>query len=610
MPNDVADYTSSVVIQSGTVNISGTVTVSISGTPNVNIANVPAVTVNSGTINIGNTPSVSISGTPTVILGGGSASIGSVSAINSTVTVAGTVSISGTPTVTISGTVTVSISGVPTVNIGAGPANVQATGALGALNATVLVAAAGLNGVGFQLAAGTLVGTITPELSFDGGTTWIGTQFVNSADQTVAASIVFGSANGLTVRALLLVAGATNARVRVSAYTSGTANATITATSAQTTTVIISGTPLVSITGTPNVNIANTPSVTISSGTVSISGTPNINIQSQSVNLNVQQPQTALADLTFAANSTGTTQTTGSVPSGTHAVALLGDTAAGLTAATLKGHQSGRQYWPKNTVLAPGINGGTLHHSQLVMIPVDSVHDTTYDLKGTNNPNPNPLTVKVAAVLDTQSVEVTNTGINPIFVADATLDGYPPLSTTTQLVDGSGSLGAPTRQTYRAAVNFTPAASATDVFVIGGSSTGGNFVKITRITIIITATTAAEVLLSLLKRSTADTGGTATTATRVPLDSQDLASQADVVVQAYTANPTTGTLVGAIGQRRVAAVLAGTVEAPTEFLFGEMPSSQELTLRSTAEQVAINLNGASLAGGSMSVEVEWIEGTS
>lgn len=117
MPNDIADWSSSVVVQSGTVTISGTATVTISGTPTVaisgtptvTIGNTPAVTVNSGTINIGNTP--------TVILGAGTASVGSISAIGSTVTVAGTINIGNTPSVSISGTPTVNIGNSPSVNV-------------------------------------------------------------------------------------------------------------------------------------------------------------------------------------------------------------------------------------------------------------------------------------------------------------------------------------------------------------------------------------------------------------------------------------------------------------------------------------------------------------
>lgn len=104
------------------------------------------------------------------------------------------------------------------------PDTTTATAALGALAATVSVALAGCTSVGFQIAAGTLVGTLVAECSVDGGTTWVSCTFFDPVNSTVATSIVFGSANTLKVVSVLPIGGASNARVRVSAYTSGTAN--------------------------------------------------------------------------------------------------------------------------------------------------------------------------------------------------------------------------------------------------------------------------------------------------------------------------------------------------------------------------------------------------
>jgi hypothetical protein len=108
-------------------------------------------------------------------------------------------------------------------------ANTTATGALGALNAAVSVAMVGLASVGMQLAAGTLVGTITPQCSIDGGVTWNNTYF-DLPNGTIVSTFVFGSSNTATVATILGVGGATNVRVTVTAYTSGTANITLAAT--------------------------------------------------------------------------------------------------------------------------------------------------------------------------------------------------------------------------------------------------------------------------------------------------------------------------------------------------------------------------------------------
>jgi hypothetical protein len=105
-----------------------------------------------------------------------------------------------------------------------------ATGNLNALNAAVSVAQAGEHSVGFQLAAGTLVGTIVPELSFDGGTTWVGTFFDDPTTGAKSASIVFASNNTATASSIIGAGGVSNVRVRVSAFTSGTAVITVKAT--------------------------------------------------------------------------------------------------------------------------------------------------------------------------------------------------------------------------------------------------------------------------------------------------------------------------------------------------------------------------------------------
>ena len=120
--------------------------------------------------------------------------------------------------VAISPNNTVSVSGV---------ADTTASGTLNALNAVVAINLMGQNGVGFQLNAGTLIGTIVPEISFDGGATWIMTQFNDPNTGNKSTSIVFSSNNTNIARSIILGNGASNARVRVSAFTSGTATCNI-----------------------------------------------------------------------------------------------------------------------------------------------------------------------------------------------------------------------------------------------------------------------------------------------------------------------------------------------------------------------------------------------
>lgn len=104
------------------------------------------------------------------------------------------------------------------------PDTTTASTALGVLNATVVVNLAGMSSVGFQIAAGTLVGTLTPECSIDGGTTWIACTFFDPVNSAVSTSLVFSIANTLKIFSVLPLGGSSHARVKVSAYTSGTAN--------------------------------------------------------------------------------------------------------------------------------------------------------------------------------------------------------------------------------------------------------------------------------------------------------------------------------------------------------------------------------------------------
>lgn len=104
------------------------------------------------------------------------------------------------------------------------PDTTTASTTLGALNATVSITLAGCASVGFQILAGTFIGTIKPECSLDGGTTWQPTSFYDPSNFTVTSSLVFASSNTTKIVSILPIGGSSNARVLVSAYTSGTAN--------------------------------------------------------------------------------------------------------------------------------------------------------------------------------------------------------------------------------------------------------------------------------------------------------------------------------------------------------------------------------------------------
>jgi len=183
----------------------------------------------------------------------------------------------------------------------------------------------------------------------------------------------------------------------------------------------------------------------------------------------------------------------------------------------------------------------------------------------------------------------------------------------TLLADGSIGLmyidtNPEPRTTYSAAVTgLVAASSASDVFGISGLA--GHTIHITRICVSGRATAAASEDVLLIKRSVADTGGTpGTTPVAVPNSSASVASSATLVD--YTANPTTGTGVGNIGARQLflgnLTTGAPGVAACWDWSAGSR-LEQELILTTAAEQLVINLNGATNSGNVHNVEVSWTE---
>lgn len=157
-------------------------------------------------------------------------------------------------------------------------------------------------------------------------------------------------------------------------------------------------------------------------------------------------------------------------------------------------------------------------------------------------------------------------------------------------------------RSFRAAGNVTLATSATDFFDLPGNAT--TTVVVTRIAISGVATSASQADILVLKRSTANSSGTRVAMTAVPLDSTD--SAASSVPGLYTANPTTGTLVGAVGRQHVGLLTAsGAGEVGHEWTFGER--GKGLVLSGAAQVLSLNLNGVTISGGVVDVEVDWYE---
>jgi hypothetical protein len=210
----------------------------------------------------------------------------------------------------------------------------------------------------------------------------------------------------------------------------------------------------------------------------------------------------------------------------------------------------------------------------------------------------------------TGAVAVTNTAGLPSVSSGNRVDNQADLNGR-QYVTNAPLDGA--KATYSASITgLVPAAtSPTAIFTITGSAT--TTVRVTQIRITATQTSAAEFSdVLLVKRSAADTSGTSTAPTRVPLDSNDAAATATVL--AYTANPTLGAAVGTIRTTRLminvpnpSSAQASEPQVPIIWEFGNRPS-QAVVLRGTAQVLAVNLNAVSLvSAANFAIYVEWTE---
>ncbi len=162
------------------------------------------------------------------------------------------------------------------------------------------------------------------------------------------------------------------------------------------------------------------------------------------------------------------------------------------------------------------------------------------------------------------------------------------------------------KQTYSAASSFSAAASATDIATICGSAT--KTIRVQSITVTGQTTGSAVVsIVDIVKRSTRNTGGTATQLTAVPLDSNN--ATATALVDIYTGNPTVGTLVGTTSVQALLFGLTSTAVSVVPALFNyNAPNllSQPMVLRGAAQCASVSLNGAS-ANVTAQVTVNWSE---
>lgn len=169
------------------------------------------------------------------------------------------------------------------------------------------------------------------------------------------------------------------------------------------------------------------------------------------------------------------------------------------------------------------------------------------------------------------------------------------------------------KTTYSAAfIGLVPAAATTDLVCLAGSAT--KTIRLQSINISGSGT-AISVPATLLKRVTADSGGTAASTTANPANTISKRDTnyptATAVPIAYTANPTVNdsspTYIDS-QQLGVVATTVGVINPTVRFGFGADNTNllSPPTLRGVAEQVCLNLNGTS-ATALLSGSLTWTE---
>lgn len=177
------------------------------------------------------------------------------------------------------------------------------------------------------------------------------------------------------------------------------------------------------------------------------------------------------------------------------------------------------------------------------------------------------------------------------------------------LYNPDGSLQVPAvKASYLAFTSsFTPGANPTDIFTITGSAS--KLIRVLSMFISSVQTTAGVNLWQILKRSTANSGGTSATITTVRSDQNDAAETA--VVRQYTANPTLGSVVGVVWSGHLAAPALTSASLPANigsFVNFTEDLGKPIILRATSDVLSWNFGGVALpAGLAIRAGVRWTE---
>lgn len=194
----------------------------------------------------------------------------------------------------------------------------------------------------------------------------------------------------------------------------------------------------------------------------------------------------------------------------------------------------------------------------------------------------------------------------PAFSAQAQVNVVPQVGVTTGYI---------AKTTYSAAfIGLVPAASVTDFLCISGSAT--KTVRLQNIKLSGTAGTLITIPVTLLRRVSLDTGGTAASTTANPantISKRDVGyPTATAVPISYTANPTINdtspTYIDSVNLT-LGTTAAATVVVPAYFDFAKDNENLLLppTLVGTAAQMCVNGNATSPSSGLLTGSITWTE---
>jgi hypothetical protein len=160
--------------------------------------------------------------------------------------------------------------------------------------------------------------------------------------------------------------------------------------------------------------------------------------------------------------------------------------------------------------------------------------------------------------------------------------------------------------TYGAAFTaLAPASSATDIAVLSGNAT--NVVVVTYAELQCTQTTAGIATVRFLIRTAADSGGTSSSITGYTYDQNNSNTTAVSTVTTYTANPTVNDGTNRLVSSQLIGMLGTSTPSPNDLAIWFPHKGQAVVLRGTAQQFAMNLNGATISGASCNGYFEWME---